>query len=308
MTTRTGALMALGSMLCVQLGVAAAVGVFDDVGPEGAGWLRLGWAGLIFLLVVRPRPSWYTRSSFAACLALGVATGGVTLLFMAAIDRLPLGTASALEFLGPLGVATVRGRGAGRLWALLAAAGVLLLTEPWHGGADPLGVGYALAAAACWAAYILLTQRVGDELAGLRGLAVSMPTAALVATAVVTISGPGAVFGQLSWSLLLVGLGLAVLLPVVPFVLELLALRRLTTAAFGTLMALEPALALVIGFLLLDQTPRTLGVLGIACVIAAGVGAERTGAREQTPPEPTVPGPAEPAGGRPAEPQPAELM
>ena len=106
------------------------------------------------------------------------------MLFMAAVERLPLGTASALEFLGPLGVAIARGRGTARLWALVAAAGVLLLTEPWHGAADPVGVAFALGAACCWAAYILLTQRVGDELSGLQGLAISMPVAALVATAV----------------------------------------------------------------------------------------------------------------------------
>jgi inner membrane transporter RhtA len=293
--------MAVTAMLCVQIGIAAAVGLFDQVGPEGAGWLRLAWAGVLFLLVVRPRRSWYTRSSFGACLALGVATAGMTLLFMAAVDRLPLGTASALEFLGPLAVATLRGRGAAKLWAVSAAVGVLLLTEPWHGGADPLGVVYALSAAVCWAAYILLTQRVGDELAGIRGLAVSMPTAAVVGTIVVAVTGPGAVFGHLTWSVLLVGLGLAILLPMVPFALELLALRRLNAAAFGTLMSLEPALALVIGLVLLDQTPRPLGVLGIAFVVAAGIGAERTGARATSPaPEPAAP-PARRA-------QPAELM
>ena len=298
MNTRTGTAMAVASMLCVQVGVAAATGVFDRVGPEGADWLRLGWAGLLFLVVLRPRPSWFTRRSFAACVALGVATAGVTLLFMAAVDRLPLGTASALEFLGPLGVATLRGRGVAKLWALVAAVGVLLLTEPWHGGADPVGVAFALAAAACWAAYILLTQRVGDEVSGVRGLAVSMPTAGLVATAVVAVTGADAVFGQLTWDLLLVGLGLAVLLPIVPFVLELLALRRLNTAAFGTLMSLEPAFALLVGLVLLSQTPRLLGVVGIAFVVAAGIGAERTGARP-IPPPPPAPTP---------ERQPAELM
>jgi inner membrane transporter RhtA len=289
--------MAVASMLCVQLGLAASVGLFDRVGPEGTAWLRLAWAGLLFALVVRPRPSWFSRSSFAACVALGVATAGVTMLFMAAVDRLPLGTASALEFLGPLGVAALRGRGASRLWPALAGAGVLLLTEPWHGGADPVGVAYALAAAACWAAYILLTQRVGDTVSGIRGLAVSMPVAALVATGVVAVTAEDAVFGHLTWPLLATGLGLAVLLPVVPFVLELLALRRLTTAAFGTLMSLEPAFALGIGLVLLDQTPRPLGVVGIAFVVAAGIGAERSGARRHD---------AAPEPGR--EPQPAELM
>ena len=164
-------------------------------------------------------------------------TAGVTMLFMAAIERLPLGTASALEFLGPLGVAAWRGRGAARTWSGLAAVGVLLLTQPWTGEADVLGVAFALGAAMCWAAYILLTQRVGDEVAGIAGLAISMPVAALVAT---VVAGPG-VFSRLTPEILVVGLGLAILLPVVPFAFELLALRRLTTAAFGTLMSLEPA-------------------------------------------------------------------
>ncbi|MEU5939529.1 EamA family transporter [Micromonospora sp. NPDC047548] len=275
--TRTGAVMAVASMMFVQLGLAASVSLFDEVGPEGAAWLRLAWAGVLLAVLVRPRPSGFTRRALLACVALGVVTAGVTILFMAAVARLPLGTASALEFLGPLGVAVARGRGGTKLWPALAAVGVLLLTEPWRGGADLVGVGFALAAGVCWAAYILLTQRVGDEVSGIRGLAVSMPVAAVVATVVV---GP-AVLGDLTWRVLLAGLGLAVLLPVVPFVLELLALRRLTTAAFGTLMSLEPAIALVIGLVALHQVPGVGAVVGIAFVVAAGIGAERTGARSE---------------------------
>ena len=268
--------MALASMLCVQVGLAASVGIFDRVGPEGAAFLRLFWAGVIIAVLVRPKVRSMSRSTLLACAALGVVTAGVTLLFMAAVARLPLGTASALEFLGPLGVAVARSRG-GRLllWPLLAGVGVLLLTEPWHGGADLLGVAFALSAAVCWAAYILLTQRVGDEVAGLQGLAVSLAVAGLVATVLV---GPH-VIPDLTWDLVLVGVGLAVLLPVIPFSLEMLALRRLTTAAFGTLMSLEPAIALVIGLVVLHQVPGPWPVLGIAFVVAAGVGAERTGAR-----------------------------
>src|SRR4051794_23321665 len=221
--TRTGATLAIASMSCVQLGLAASVGLFDRVGPEGTAFLRLAWAGVLLAVLVRPRPSWFTRSGLLACVALGVVTASITMLFMAAVARLPLGTASALEFLGPLGVAVARGRGGRQLWPLLAAAGVLLLTEPWRGGADPTGVGFALGAAVCWAAYILLTQRVGDQVSGVRGLGVSMPVAGLVATAV---AGPSTV-GELTAPLLLTGLGLAVLLPVIPFVLELYALRRL---------------------------------------------------------------------------------
>ncbi len=260
-------------MMCVQLGVAASTGLFDRIGPQGAAWLRLAWAGVLLLVLVRPRPSDFTRPALAACLALGVVTAALTLLFMAAVARLPLGTASALEFLGPLAVAISRGHS--RIWPALAAAGVLLLTEPWRGGTDPAGIAFAVGAALCWGTYILLTQRAGDQVAGLRALAVSMPVAGLVATAV---AGPS-VFGRLDWELVAVGLGLAVLLPVVPFSLELLALRRLTTAAFGTLMSLEPAIALLIGLLALHQVPNLTAAAGIGFVVAAGVGAERSGSR-----------------------------
>ena len=168
--TRTGAGLAVASMLLVQLGLAASVGLIDRIGAEGAAWLRLFWAGVLLLAIVRPRPSQFSRTALKYGVALGVVTAGVTMLFMAAVARLPLGTASAIEFLGPLGVAVWRGRGGGRqVWPLLAGVGVLLLTQPWAGGADPVGVAFALAAACCWAAYILLTQRVGDEVPGSAG-------------------------------------------------------------------------------------------------------------------------------------------
>ncbi|MCV7126758.1 MULTISPECIES: EamA family transporter [Mycolicibacterium] len=273
---RTGALMAVGSMVCVQLGLAIAVTLIEDIGVEGAAWLRLAWAGILFLVIVRPRRKAFTRNSFLMCVLLGVVTAAITLLFMAALARIPLGTASALEFLGPLGVAVARGRGQGRwIWPGLAAVGVLSLTQPWSAAVDPVGVGYALCAAACWAGYILLTQKVGDEVAGINGLAVSMPVAGLVATVTV---GP-AVIERMTPQILLIGIGLAILLPVVPFALELLALRRLTAAAFGTLMALEPAFAMLLGFLILNQAPGAAGVIGILFVVAAGVGAARSGAR-----------------------------
>jgi len=269
-------MMAMGSMLCVQIGLAIAVTLIDRIGVEGAAWLRLEWAGVLMLVIVRPRFAAFTWATFRVCVLLGVVTAAVTMLFMAAVDRIPLGTASALEFLGPLGVAVAHGKGGHRVvWPGLAATGVVLLTEPWTGAVDPIGVLYALGAAACWAGYILLTQRAGDEVSGINALAVSMPVAGLVATILV---GP-AVLPRMTPDILLIGIGLAILLPVVPFALELLALRRLTTAAFGTLMALEPAFAMIVGFVVLHQIPGPAGVVGICFVVAAGIGASRTGAR-----------------------------
>ena len=278
---RSGALMALVAMTSVQLGLAVSVGLIDVLGVAGAAWLRLSIAALVLLVVVRPRRAHFTREALGTTLALGVATGGITLLFMAAIERLPLGTASALEFLGPLGVAVVRGRGASRAFPLLALVGVLLLTEPWSGSVDLLGVAFALGAAVCWAAYIVLTQRAGDAVAGLSALSVSLVVAALVAT-VATLATEPAALTSLSVEVLAIGVGAAVLLPLVPYVLELLALRRLTTAAFGTMMALEPAIALVVGLVALSQVPSLVAVVGIGFVVAAGIGAERTGARTVT--------------------------
>jgi len=274
---RTGTLMAVTAMVSVQLGMAVAIGLIDRIGSDGTAWLRLAWAGLILLVIVRPRPSAFTRKTFGMCIVLGVVSAAVSLFFMASLDRLPLGTATALEFLGPLAVAAAHGTGRRRfVWPGLAAVGVVLLSQPFSGGIDMIGVLLALAAGAAWALYIVLTQNVGDQVAGVTGLAVSMPVAGVVATFFVSPT----VFERMTPELVLIGLGMAVLLPVVPFVLELLALRNLTTAAFGTLMCLEPALAFVVGFAILGQALDLTTVLGILVVVVAGVGAARSGGRQ----------------------------
>lgn len=277
-----GVMMAVTAMICVQWGLALAVGLFDQIGPLGTAALRLALAGVVLLLLVRPRPRDFTRTGLRTCLVLGVVTGGMMVFFMLAVARIPLGTASALEFLGPLGVALVGEKGRRKWWAVCAAAGVLLLTQPWHGGVDPVGIAFALAAAACWAGYILLTQRVGDEVTGLRGLAVSVAVAGLVATLVAAPTD----LHRITWPLLLVGLGLALLHPVLPFSLEFLALRRLTASAFGILMSLEPGIALVVGFLVLQQFPGVGPAAGVVLVVAAGIGVTRRGNRDGAPEQP----------------------
>jgi inner membrane transporter RhtA len=271
----SGAMMAAGSMSCVQLGLALSAHLLDQLGPLGIAGLRLAWAGVLLLILIRPRPRDFTGQDLLACGVLGVVTAGLMMLFMLAIARIPLGTASALEFLGPLTVSVLGLGGGRRRWAVLAAAGVVLLTRPWTGGTDPAGLGFALAAAACWGTYILLTQHVGDRVTGLSGLAVSMPVAGIVALPAAGFSG----LGRVPWPLLTVMLALAALHPVLPFSLELLALRRLTASAFGTLMSLEPAIALLAGLLILGQIPSAASAAGILFVVAAGIGATRTGAR-----------------------------
>ncbi len=206
--------MTLGSLICIQIGLALSIGLTDRLGTSGAGWIRLAWAGVLMLPVfIRPTRARFTRRALIACVALGVVTVGITLLFQAALALIPMGTASALNFLGPLVLAAIVGSLRRLMWPVLAAAGVLTL----------------------WALYIVLTQRVGDEVAGIDGLALSMVVSGLVGTAIV---GPG-VIPRLTPELILFGLGIAVLCPIAPYVLEFLALRRLTAAAFGTLMALE---------------------------------------------------------------------
>lgn len=204
-----GTVMAVGAMCFVQIGLAASLQLADVVGAGGVAWIRLVSAALILVVLVRPWRTSFTPRIFYTCVLLGIATAGMTILFMSAITRLSLGTASALEFLGPLGVAFTHARGMERGWALVAGAGVLALTEPWNGTVDPLGVMYALGAAVCWAAYIVLTQRAGSSVEGIQALAVSMPVAALVATFTVGFTA----VQHFSITAVAVGLGLALLLP-----------------------------------------------------------------------------------------------
>ena len=267
--------MAVASMSCVQLGLALSVHLFGRLGPVGVTGLRLAWAGVLLLVLVRPRLRHFTRRDLLACGVLGAVTSGLMLLFTLAIARIPLGTASALEFLGPLAV-SLFGPGRGHVrWAVPAAGGVVLLTQPWHGGTDLAGLAFALGAAVCWAAYILLTQQVGDRVTGLSGLAVSMPVAGTIA---MLAAAPA--LGRVTWQLAALMLGLAVLHPVVPFSLEFLALRRLTASSFGTLMSLELAIALLAGLLVLGQAPGPASAVGVILVVIAGIGATRTGDRQ----------------------------
>jgi len=280
-------LLALCSIFIVQVGAAASTVMFPRIGPAGTAWLRLCWAGLIFVAVARPRLSTFHRRDLAAALALGVASGGLTLSFLEAIDRIPLATAVAIEFLGPLGVAVMRRASRwGLVWPPVAFAGVLLVTQPWAGLTDAVGIALALTAGICWAAYILLTQRVGQRFHGVAGLAVSMPAAALATTPLGLLQA----HGNITPVVLLACLGLSLLL-LFPYTLELLALRRLDAGTFGTLMSVEPAAAALVGAVMLRQIPGWGPGLGIALVTIAAIGAARTGRAMEPSAEDVAPAP-----------------
>ncbi|HEV7950062.1 MAG TPA: EamA family transporter [Glaciihabitans sp.] len=264
--------LAVTAMLSVQLGSALSVDLIATVGAAGTAWLRLTAGAVIFLLLVRPPLHLIRRRDVPVLVGLGVATGLMSIAFLAAIERIPLGTAVAIEFLGPLTVAAVRSDNRRALaWPSLALVGVILLTEPWMGSVDALGVMFAVLAGACWAGYIVLTKQVGDRFTGIDALSMTIPIAAITAAVV----GVPQAAGHLSWQILLIGVGLAFLLPVVPFALEMLALRRMSPTAFGTLMAVEPAIGVVIGLIVLQQSPGLFQAVGILLVVTAGAAAQR---------------------------------
>ncbi|EJC82124.1 putative permease, DMT superfamily [Rhizobium leguminosarum bv. trifolii WSM2297] len=272
-----GGLMCLMSMSSIQFGAALSSSAIATYGPAGASWLRLAFAAIILAVFVRPRILSYSKAQWTSALVLGTTTALMTISFFAAIERIPLGLAVAIDFLGPLSVATI-GYGLGRrlTWPLLAALGVLALAhdgEGWVGNIE--GVLFALGAGTGWAIYIVLTKKIGASFKGLEGLSMSLMVAALVAT---PFGFAGAVPALDSYGLIEMA-GLAVLVPLLPYTLELIALRRMPTASFGILMSLEPAIAALAGFVILAQPMTALQMLGTALVVAASAGATVSAAK-----------------------------
>ena len=270
--------LAIAAIFSIQLSSALAVSLIDSIGAGGAAWLRTTAGALLLLLIARPPLRSIHRQHVPALVGLGVTTGLMSLAFLAALEHIPLGTAVAVEFLGPLTVVAVRSHSRRPLaWPGLALLGVVLLTEPWQGAINLVGLGFAALAGACWGCYIVLTQHVGDRFTGITGLSITLPIAA-ISTAIV---GVPQVTGHLTPMILLAGLGLGLLHPLLTFALEMTALKRMTTAAFGTLMAIEPAIALLIGLVVLHQQPTLTQLVGIALVIVAGAAAQQRSRRPE---------------------------
>lgn len=266
--------LVLGAVGSIQFGAALAATLFDELGPGGTSLLRLGFAAAIMLVLWRPDPREHTREELKLVLAFGLTLGGMNYLFYEAIDRVPLGIAVTIEFVGPLGVAIATSRRRlDLLWAGLAATGIVLLARPGGDSLDPFGVLLVLMAAACWAGYILLAQRAGQVFTGSRGLAMAMAIALLIPL------GPGlhqAGTELLQPHFLAIGVAIALASSVIPYSLETEALRRIPTGVFGVLMSLEPAVAAMAGFVVLGQSLDVPEVLAIALVVTASVGVTRS--------------------------------
>ena len=252
------------------VGAALGVFLFETTDPTAVAWLRCATAAVALVLWRRPWRLTWTRRTVLAATGFGLVTVGMNVAFFEAIARIPLGTAVAIEFLGPISVALLSSRRARDvLAALLAAAGVALLAG-LQGGGEAIGIGFALLAAAMWAGYILLGKRVADAGAGLDSLAVGMAAAAIV------LAGPllapqlvthAAVFADpRTW---LLGVGVGVLSTAVPYALDQVVLTRLGRARFALLLALLPVTAAVVGALVLAQRPTLVEVCGIALVVVA---------------------------------------
>jgi inner membrane transporter RhtA len=267
----------IAAVVSVQAGSAVATTLFDEVGPVGAVLYRLTFAALVLLAIWRPRPLEAGREGLLLAVAFGLTLAGMNLCFYEALDRIPLGIAVTFEFVGPLLVGLLGSRRPLDLvWVASAAAGVLLLTRP-SGAASAAGIAFALLAGAFWATYILLSARIGRAFPGGTGLALAMTIGAIV----MMVPGALAAGGDLANpATAAVGAATGLLSSVIPYSLELEALRRIAVGTFGVLMSLEPAVAALIGLIALGQGLAAPDVIGIGLVVIASAGVLGAAAQE----------------------------
>jgi inner membrane transporter RhtA len=259
-----GVALVVAGVMSVQLGAGLAVTLFDELGAAGAAFLRLAIAAAVLVAVWRPRPAGHLH--LAAL--FGVTLGLMNLCIYEAMDRIPLGIAVTIEFWGPLAVAVLGSRRALDLvWVTLAAAGILLLANPGGGTLDAAGIGFALAAGGLWAGYILLATRVGTVYPGGSGLALAMVFGA-AATLPFGVPLHGVDAGVLA-----IATVIALASSVIPYSLDLEALRLIPARVFGVLMSLEPAVAALAGLIVLGQALDVREWLAIGLVVIASAGA-----------------------------------
>lgn len=277
----------LGAAVSVQFGSAVAALVFPAAGPMGVVALRLAFGALVLLLVLRPSLRGRTRDDWLLVIGLGLALVAMNSLLYHAIDLIPLGPAVTLEVLGPLALYVLLGRQARNvLWALVALAGVYVLSGAGVSRLDSLGVALALGAAAAWAAYVVLGSRVAQRFRGAEGLALALGVGAVVAVPLGLVSAGTALAEP---RVLAVGAAVALLSSVVPYTLEMAALRRVTAGSFAVMMSLYPLIAALAGWLVLGQrlsAPELVGVVLVAVAVAgatSGGTAARAGRARHAP-------------------------
>ncbi len=267
--------LVFGSIISVQFGAAISVTIFDEVGVAGSTLLRLAFASLFLFLLSRPKVLQWSARQVKMAIAFGVTLAAMNLAFYFAIDILPVGVATTIEFIGPISIAAIFSRRLlDGLWVALAAAGVVLIAQPWSGGSLELeGVLLALLAAFFWAVYILIAQRAGEIFPDRDGLTIAM----MIGTAIVFIPGVASGGAMLvTPQILLLGAVIGLLSSLIPYSFELEALRRMPARVFGTLMSIEPAVAVFTGFVVLSQKPTLLELFAISLVVAASIGVTRS--------------------------------
>ena len=266
-------LLVLAAIASVQFGAAFAKTLFDEIGPAGTVFLRVLFGAIVLAAIWRPRLKGHDRRDLGLAVLFGLVLAAMNLCFYASLDRIPLGIAVTFEFVGPLGVAVFgSGRALDLLWVALAAAGILLLSDFGTADLDEVGVALALLAGGFWAAYILLSARVGRVFPGGAGLALAM----VVATLPLAPVGVASAGSDLAVpSVLALAAVVGVLSSAIPYALELEALRRLPVGVFGVLMSLEPAAGALAGLVVLGEELVTREVVAIGLVVAASEGAAR---------------------------------
>ncbi|WP_044472606.1 EamA family transporter [Streptomyces reticuliscabiei] len=284
--------LVLSGGISVQFGGALAVTLLPRAGAFGIVTLRLVAAALIMLVLCRPKVRGYSRGDWGVVVLFGVTMAAMNGLFYQAIGRIPLGPAVTLEVLGPLVLSVIASRRALNLaWAGLALAGVFLLGGGSFDTLDPVGVAFALGAGVMWAVYIVLSSRTGRRFPQADGLALAMVVAAVAFLPLGVVESGGRLLDPTTVAL---GAGVGVLSSVLPYTLELLALRRLPASTFAVLMSLEPAVAAFAGFLILHQALSVPEALAISLVIVASMGAVRTQVGRKTAPVAVIDEDAEP--------------
>jgi inner membrane transporter RhtA len=258
------------AVVSTQLSAAIAKHLFAHIGPLGTVWFRVGFSALMLVAIFRPRVRGHSARDLVLAAVFGLSLAFMNLFFYESIDRIPLGIAVTIEFVGPLGVAVLGSRRAlDVLWIVLAGTGIVLLADPGGGSVEALGVVYALLAGVMWGTYILLSARVGRVFDSGSGLAIGMAVGA-VAMLPFGIAG-GDDLADPRW--IATGVVLALLSSAIPYTLELESLRRMPEHVFGILMSMEPAVAALVGFLVLGQDLRLRDVVAIVLVASACAGA-----------------------------------